>query len=304
MQDKIRVNSKHKDRLFKKIFETKEDLLSLYNAINNSDYQNTDDLLIYTMDDYIYMGMKNDLAFLIDMTINVFEHQSTYNPNMPLRGFFYMSSVLQKYVALNHLDIYSSKRIPLPLPQYYVFYNGTREMPDETTLYLTDSMSDSNAAQKSSAQFAAHMININAGHSNGIMKKCPRLYEYSLFIAEIRQNLKEHLALKEAIEKAVDLCISKGILSDILLGNKAEVTEMILEEYDENLHISNEKEISYQEGLEEGRKEEQKHTQAALQRANVFSLALQGKSDTEIADCLNLSLETVQDILAEVRSRE
>lgn len=132
MQDEIRINKKHKDRLFRKIFEKKEDLLSLYNALNGSDYTDPEELEIYTMDSFVYMGMRNDLSFLIDMTLNVYEHQSTYNPNMPLRGFFYMSSAYQKYVALNKLDIYSSKQIPLPLPKYYVFYNGTRKMPDTT----------------------------------------------------------------------------------------------------------------------------------------------------------------------------
>lgn len=318
MQDEIRMNKKHKDRLFRKIFEKKEDLLSLYNALNGSDYTDPEELEIYTMDSFVYMGMRNDLSFLIDMTLNVYEHQSTYNPNMPLRGFFYMSSAYQKYVALNKLDIYSSKRIPLPLPKYYVFYNGTRKMPDESTLFLTDSMPGTDAAEKSSAQFEAHMINVNAGHNSGIMKKCPKLYQYSLFIEEIRMNQKKKMALKEAVEQAVDSCIKKGILTDILLGNKAEVTDMILEEYDENLHISNEKEISYQEGLEQGRKEEQENTlrekqradqasqqakeasqqaKEANQRAAVFQLKLQGKTEKEIAEAMNLPFERVQEIL-------
>ena len=318
MQDEIRMNKKHKDRLFRKIFEKKEDLLSLYNALNGSDYTDPEELEIYTMDSFVYMGMRNDLSFLIDMTLNVYEHQSTYNPNMPLRGFFYMSSAYQKYVALNKLDIYSSKRIPLPLPKYYVFYNGTRKMPDESTLFLTDSMPGTDAAEKSSAQFAAHMINVNAGHNSGIMKKCPKLYQYSLFTEEIRMNQKKGMALKKAVEQAVDSCIKKGILTDILLGNKAEVTDMILEEYDENLHISNEKEISYQEGLEQGRKEEQENTlrekqradqasqqakeasqqaKEANQRAAVFQLKLQGKTEKEIAEAMNLPFERVQEIL-------
>ena len=209
MQDEIRMNRKHKDRLFRKIFQKKEDLLSLYNALNNSDY--TD------------------------------------------------AQALQKYIVLNHLDIYSSKLVCLPLPQYYVFYNGTKEMPDESILYLTDSMEDADAAEKSSAQFKAHMININAGHSSGIMK-------------------------------------------EILLGNKAEVTEMILQEYDENLHIANEKEISYQEGHEIGRKEGVEiGRKEERKRSEIFRQKLQGKSDGEIAESLEVSLETVREILLEVK---
>ena len=143
------------------------------------------------------------------------------------------------------------------------------------------------------------------------MKKCPKLYQYSLFTEEIRMNQKKGMALKKAVEQAVDSCIKKGILTDILLGNKAEVTDMILEEYDENLHISNEKEISYQEGLEQGRKEEQENTlrerqradqasqqaKEANQRAAVFQLKVQGKSEKEIAEAMNLPFEKVQEIL-------
>ncbi|MGN8630608.1 hypothetical protein ACTNEW_03245 [Blautia sp. HCP3S3_G3] len=124
-------------------------------------------------------------------------------------------------------------------------------------------------------------------------------------------NQKKGIALKKAVEQAVDSCIKKGILTDILLGNKAEVTDMILEEYDENLHISNEKEISYQEGLEQGRKEEQENTlrerqradqasqqaKEANQRAAVFQLKVQGKSEKEIAEAMNLPFEKVQEIL-------
>lgn len=311
MQDEIRINREHKDRLFRRIFSKKEDLLSLYNALNNSDYTNTEDLQIYTMDDFVYMSMRNDLSFLIDMTLNVFEHQSTYNPNMPLRGFFYMSSAYQKYIALNHLDIYSSKRISLPLPQYYVFYNGTKKMPDESTLLLTDSMPHSDAAQKSSAQFSAHMVNINAGHSSGIMQRCPKLYQYSLFIEEIRQNQKQGSTLREAVGTAVDSCIRQGILTDILLGNKAEVTNMILQEYDEDLHIRNEKEISFQDGYEKGCRDAEDKILAEKQRADderkradditilnkILMLKLKGKSDEEIADSLHLPLETVHQVL-------
>ena len=311
MQDEIRINREHKDRLFRRIFSKKDDLLSLYNALNNSDYTNTEDLQIYTMDDFVYMSMRNDLSFLIDMTLNVFEHQSTYNPNMPLRGFFYMSSAYQKYIALNHLDIYSSKRISLPLPQYYVFYNGTKNMPDESRILLTDSMTHPDAAQKSSAQFSAHMININAGHSSGIMQRCPKLYQYSLFIEEIRQNQKQGAALREAVETAVDSCIRQGILTDILLGNKAEVTNMILQEYDEDLHIRNEKEISFQDGYEKGCRDAEDKVLAEKQRADderkradnintlnkILMLKLKGKCDEEIADTLHLPIETIHQVL-------
>ena len=188
------------------------------------------------------------------------------------------------------------------------------------------------AAQKSSAQFTAHMININSGHSSGIMKRCPKLYQYSLFIEEIRQNQKQGSTLRDTISTAVDSCIQQGILTDILLGNKAEVTNMILQEYDEDLHIRNEKEISYQDGFEEGCRisqdkiimekkradsekqraddekqradgekqradEAEKIASEEKRRSSILSLKLQGKSDVEIAETLQIPLGIVQQAL-------
>lgn len=310
MQDDFRMNREHKDRLFKKVFSEKKDLLSLYNAINDSDYDDPEELQIYTMDNFIYMRMKNDLSFLLDMTLSVYEHQSTYNPNMALRGFFYMSAALQKYVALHDLDLYSSARIPIPVPGYYVFYNGTKDIPDKSELLLTDSMDFPDAEERSCVQFMAHMININAGHSSGIMSKCPRLYEYALLIEEIRQNQKEGLSFEEAAVKAVDTCIQKGILKDILLGNKAEVTEMILEEYNESKHIANEKELSFQEGVQQERantlKEKERADEAAkreeyaVQKSKILMMLLQKKSEEEIAERLKLPLEEIQKIVLDI----
>ena len=304
MQNEAQYNEKHKDRLFRFIFKEKKDLLSLYNAINDSDYTDIDALQIYTMEDFIYMGMKNDLSFLLDMNLNVFEHQSTYNLNMPLRGFLYMAAALKKYIALNHLDIYSSKPVPIPIPRYFVFYNGTKKMPDMEILRLTDSMIGEDAETKSSAQFTAQMININAGHNAKIMQRCPKLHEYAQFIAEIRQNFQAGLSLSDGIEKAITFCINHDILADILHGNKAEVTEMLLKEYDEALHIANEKKISYDEGLLEGQHKEQENTKREAQRADneaqradVLASKLKGKTDIEIAQELNLPLEKVQELI-------
>lgn len=259
------------------------------------------------MENFVYMGMKNDLSFLIDWNMNVFEHQSTYNPNMPLRGFLYMAAAFKRYIELQRLDLYGSKQLRLPVPRYYVFYNGLKEMADEETLYLTDSMADADAPKKSCAQFAAHMVNINKGRSPKIMQQCPLLYEYSLFVAEIRKRTPQNRPLREAIEEAVDYCIAHNILADILRTNKAEVTNMCLEEYDEAFHIASEKEISFEEGRLKGLNEERKNTEkerlraeSEQLRAEIFRQKLQGKSDKAITESLEITLDEVQKILKEI----
>lgn len=303
MQKNVRVNIKYKDSLFRFIFKDKEALLTLYNAVNESDYTDAEALEIYTMEDFVYMNMKNDLSFLIDFNMNVFEHQSTYNPNMPLRGLLYMAAAFKKYIALNHLDLYGSKRLHLPVPRYYVFYNGLAAMEDEELWYLTDSMEGAAASEKSCVQFRAHMVNINLGRNSKLMERCPLLYEYSFFVAEIRKNVSQSMILREAIEEAVDYCIRNGILADILQGNKAEVTDMCLEEYDAALHIASEKEISFEEGRQEERKNTERERQRAdmLKRKNTVLMGkLRGESEEVIAENEGIPLDEVKRILAEI----
>lgn len=300
MQDNLSINRKHKDRLFRFIFNNEEALLSLYNAINDSDYTNPGDLQIYTMENFLYMGMKNDLSFIIDMNLNIYEHQSTFNPNMPIRGFMYTSAALQKYVAVNNFDLYSSKQIPIPIPRYYVFYNGLEDCADEQILKLTDNMLGDNSEEESSAQFVAHMININAGKNSKIMQRCPRLYEYSVFINEVRMRHTSGLDYTIAVDQAVDYCVHNNILSDILLAHKAEVTHMLLEEYNEQFHIANEKAISQEEGREmerENTRREKERADAAELHVSILQMTLKGNSADEIASKLNIPIETVKEFL-------
>ena len=306
-QENTYYNRKYKDSLFRFIFNNKEAALSLYNAINDSDYQETDAMEFYTMNDFLYMGMKNDLSFLLDWNLNMFEHQSSYNPNMPLRGFIYTSAALKKFIEKNRLDMYSSKLLTIPVPRYYVFYNGLKKAADEVILKLTDSMAGKNASNVSSAEFTAHMININAGHSAKIMDRCPLLHQYSLFVAALRKKISDGLSLGDAIEETITKCIEKDILADILREHRAEVTDMLFKEYDSAAHIASEKEISYEEGLqdgrEEGRRSEQKNTEREKERADKLLIALilsyhaQGKAPEEIAALCEQSIDFVLDIL-------
>ena len=255
------------------------------------------------MSDFLYMGMKNDLSFLIDWNLNIFEHQSTYNPNMPLRGFIYTGSAFKKYIEKNHLDMYASKQLTIPIPRYYVFYNGLRKSEDEIILRLTDSMAGTDVVGKSSAEFTAHMVNINAGHSTKMIKRCPLLHQYSLFVAVLRENIAEGLPLNDAIESTVTDCINQGVLAELLRAHRAEVTNMLFKEYDSAAHIASEKEISYEEGVQKGRLIEQEMAQREKKRADKLLNALvlayhdQGKSIEEIAALCEVAKSDVENML-------
>ena len=103
---RINPNRKYKDALFRFIFKDKKKLLSLYNALNNSQYTDPEELQITTKDDVIYMQMKEDISFLISSTLNLYEHQSTWNPNMPIRGLIYLATRYEEMIRRQDLDIY------------------------------------------------------------------------------------------------------------------------------------------------------------------------------------------------------
>ena len=246
----VRVNRKFKDSLFRMIFSEKEALLELYNAINGSDHQNPEDLTITTIDDVLYLGMKNDVSFLIGKQMNLYEAQSSLNPNMPLRGLFYFSRLYQAYIKERQLDPYSQRLLPLPAPKFVVFYNGTKEQPDRVTLRLSDAFSPE--AGVPCLECTATMLNINCGHNEELMKGCRKLYEYAYLVDRVRCCLNQGLRLEAAINQAVEDCIKNDILKGFLLKHREEVREMILSEYDQELHIRSEKAISFEEGEKAG----------------------------------------------------
>ena len=265
MQESVSINRTYKDRLFKIIFEDKKELLSLYNALTGKNYQNPDELEINTIDDVIYMHLKNDMSFILDDWQNLFEQQSTFNPNQPLRGFFYFADLYKvKYFGKK---IYSTRLLKIPTPQYIVFYNGTTNMPDRKELRLSDAFQQ--PTEQPDIEVVAHMLNINYGHNKELMERCQKLKEYAQFIDIIRHYLKEneHWSNEQAISKAIDDCIKNNILRDILQKERLRVMASILSEFDEVGYKEMIRQEAYEDayeegheaGLEEGRKQELAH---------------------------------------------
>ena len=248
-----KINRSYKDSLFRFVFAEKKDLLELYNAINGSHYENTEDLEVNTLEDVLYLGVKNDLSFLLGSSMNLYEHQSTWNENMPLRGLFYFSELYQNYLKAEGLRLTGTgRRLLLPLPRYIVFYNGTKEEPDEAQLLLSDSFPEPKGGGLPALECRAQVLNINSGHNQEIMKRCHRLKEYSEFIGEIRCRLQSGLKLEDAVEQGIEACIRRGVLSDILSRSKMEVRKMLLTEYDEKAEREYLRKQSREEGVQQG----------------------------------------------------
>ncbi|MBR1471141.1 MAG: hypothetical protein IJ600_05810, partial [Lachnospiraceae bacterium] len=229
------INKEHKDRLYKMIFgnpDHRQWTLNLYNAVNGSDYDDPSQITYNTMGDALYMGMKNDVSFVLDMWLNIYGHQSTFNPNMPVRCLLYLGRLWSKQLIGNEkVSIYGKKQIRLPSPKFVVFYNGTEEEPDEAEQKLSNAFPEAHR-EKADIELKVRMLNINAGHNRELMEKCRPLYEYSWLVAKIREH-----GAKMGIEEAVDLALKEmpedfGI-REFLIANREEVRMSILTEYDE-----------------------------------------------------------------------
>lgn len=241
------ANRTYKDTVFRMLFSDKKELLALYNAINDTHYDNPDELTITTLKNAIYMSMKNDISCVIDMRLNMYEHQSTINPNIPLRDLDYVS---RTYSALyRDEDIYSSKLIRLPNPKFIVFYNGEDKQPPIKKIKLSDAFV--HKEENPSLDLIVTQININSGYNEELMNKCKTLKEYMLYVERVRVYQKK-MSLEEAVERTVDECIKEGILADFLKMNKAEVISMSLFEYDEKLHEKTMRDIGREEGIQQG----------------------------------------------------
>ncbi len=292
-------NRQYKDRLFKLIFKEKRDLLQLYNAMNDTDYDNPEDIEVNTLEDAVYMGMKNDISFLIMDVLNLYEHQSTFNPNLPLRGLFYFSDLYRKMVGNKH-DIYGSRLIKLPLPQFVVFYNGTKDEPERQILQLQDAFPAWNNQKPAALQCQAVVLNINLGYNSIILEKCKNLREYAQFIACVRTFLDKGLDIQNAIDDAVDECIANGILEELLRANREEVRSMLLTEYDEEFHIKCEREIALEEGQKIGQKIGRKEG-AVIGETKLVTMIhkkyAKGFSEADIADMLEMDIAYVSQVI-------
>ena len=242
------VQRNYRDTVFRMLFKEKENLLSLYNALNATTYTDEDSLEITTLENAVYLNYKNDISFVFDFELLLYEHQSTFNPNMPLRDLFYVTSILQG--RTKDKNLYSKSIVLIPAPKFVVFYNGTDFQPEQQILKLSDAFEKKQ--EQPALDLTVVVYNINLGHNQELLEACQLLKGYAQYVEQVRTFAKE-MPFHEAVRKAVDYCIVNGILSDFLSKNRAEAIAMSIFEYDEEKHIQSEREEWREIGHEEGR---------------------------------------------------
>ena len=251
METKTQIT--YKDRLFRFIFgsmDNVENILSLYNALNGTNYDDPADLMITTLEDVIYVGMKNDVSFLISSYLSLWEQQSSYNPNMPLRGLMYFGELYSGYIETNSLNLYGSKLLQIPTPQYVVFYNGEHDAEPIQKLRLSDSFIHRD--ESGDFEWTATMYNLNKGKNDFLMERCKPLKDYMTLVQYIRENLNHGMTVETAVDEAVKKCISENVMKEFLIKHRAEVKNMCITEYNEKTFVDGIRAEGIAEGIAEG----------------------------------------------------
>ena len=232
----------HKDNVFCLLYRDKKNLLSLYNAMNDTSYENEEELEVVTLEEAICMKMRNDAAFVIDSTLNLYEQQASVNPNMPLRDLYYVTEELKKIAPPGRL--HRTTKVRIPVPRFVVFYNGSVDRPERLTYRL---------------ELVVTAVNINPGCSRELLYKCESLGGYMAFVEKVRNKLAAELKVEEAVRQSVNECISENILEDFFREHREEIVEMGIYEFDQELHDQVLREdgeaIGMEKGIEIGRRE-------------------------------------------------
>lgn len=235
--------------------------------------------------------MYNDVSFLVDSQMTLYEQQGSPNPNMPLRGLLYFAQLYQKHISLQNRKLISEQLVKIPNPNFIVFYNGKNERPEQYDLHLSDAFMVKDDSKR--FEWTAHVININENYNLTLQKKCKPLYDYVRFIARINHNKDEKsLSMKDSVNEAVDWAIKENLLDGLIKTQKQELIEMLLTEYDEQECIKTWQEDGFVKGLSEGAHKK------AVESAEAF---LKEKISPEtIAKCVKLPLEQVLELQKQI----
>ena len=285
-RDTLTVNRTFKSTLFIMLFEDKKNLLELYNAITGKHYADPELLEINTLENAIYMSMKNDVSFLIDGRLSLYEHQSTKNPNLPLRFLLYISHLYSRLSVKENL--YGETIVQIPAPEFLIFYNGKDKMPERQILKLSDMYSVQEGQPK--LELEATLLNISGSNNQKLKEACRTLGEYAIYTDKIRAYTEE-MELPEAVDRAMDECIREDVLREFLMKHRAEARAMSIFEYDQERHMQQEREA----GIEKGRR----HGEEQLLRRQVQKNLSRGMSISEIAEVLDETEERIREIASE-----
>ena len=297
------VNRTYKSTLFIMLFQDKKNLLELYNAVSGKHYTDPEVLEINTLENAIYMTVKNDISFLIDGRISLYEHQSTYNPNLPLRFLLYIAKLYSRMTR--NANLYGTKVIRIPPPEFLIFYNGKEELPERTVLKLSDMYEKEDP--HAGLELEAVMLNISGKNNRKLKDACRTLKDYAIYTDKVREYAEE-MELADAVERAIRECIAEDVLKDFLEKHRAEAKEMSIFEYDQEKHMRQEREEAWTEGhsagLEEGVEKGIARGEEQMLMTQIRKKLSKGKNASVIAEELEETEERVRKLIDKIDEGE
>ena len=242
-------NREVKDSAFTTYFGEPENASKLYAALADEEVA-PEDITYVTLEGVLFIARKNDMAFTVKNRVLVIsEHQSTINENMPLRHLLYVGRTLEK--LLDKKTIYRRRLVKLPTPEFYVFYNGDEPHPSEKILRLSDAYLEK--MEHPMLELEVKVININLPSGHRLLEECRPMYEYSWFIQQVKDYLREGWCRDDAVTQAVNDCIEEGILVEFMKNHGSEVANMLYTQWDYDEAVSVEREEAYEDGREAGK---------------------------------------------------
>lgn len=222
-------NREYKSDVFSMLMADAENALALYNAVNGSSYTDASQVEMCRLDGGISLSVRNDAAFILDMRLSLYEHQSTVCPNMPLRSYIYLAHILEKMIK-GH-NIFGRSLVKIPTPKFAIFYNGEEAQPECYEMRLSDAFLS--PVEEPELELKCTVYNINYGKNKELLEKCTVLKEYMIFVDYVREFLREYGQdrLEHAIEVAIDRCIKENVLRDFMIEHRTEVVKVVSLDY-------------------------------------------------------------------------
>lgn len=290
------ANKEYKSDVFSMLLQDKKRAMEIYNAINGTDYDDPELVEMTTLDDKSFsLTVRNDASFILDANLSLYEHQSTYCPNMPLRDLLYFASIIQKQIKAQKRDIYGGRILKIPVPHFVVFYNGKEDAPDQYDLRLSDAFEKE--TKNPEIELVCHVYNINNGKNVPLLSKCQTLREYMYFVDMARKNNEISGNLEDAIEKAINQCMEENVLRDFLAQHREEVMHVMTLDYTFERRL----EMQRAEAIEDGERIGKEIGKEEKLSEQIRKKIQKGKPLDQIADELEEVPETIRPLYEKIK---
>lgn len=290
------ANKEYKSDVFSMLLQDKKRAMEIYNAINGTDYDDPELVEMTTLDDKSFsLTVRNDASFILDANLSLYEHQSTYCPNMPLRDLLYFASIIQKQIKAQKRDIYGGRILKIPVPHFVVFYNGKEDAPDQYDLRLSDAFEKE--IKNPEIELVCHVYNINSGKNTPLLSKCQTLREYMYFVDMVRKNNEISGNLEDAIEKAINQCMEENVLRDFLAQHREEVMHVMTLDYTFERRL----EMQRAEAIEDGERIGKEIGKEEKLSEQIRKKIQKGKPLDQIADELEEVPETIRPLYEKIK---